>query len=158
MRIRVLAVGSRMPGWVEQAVTEYTRRMPPEIRLEWLGVKPETRLQGQPSAARGWQLREAERLRDASLPGCRRVALDEGGEDLDSLALARRLASWQAQGDPVCLYIGGPDGLHPGFKAEAHERIRLSSLTLAHPLVRVVLAEQLYRAWSITAGHPYHRE
>jgi 23S rRNA (pseudouridine1915-N3)-methyltransferase len=156
MLLRILAVGARMPAWVDQAVDDYTRRMPPEIRIEWRAVKAESRQAG--GNARQWQEREAARIRDALPAGARLVILDERGDDVDSTALAARLARWQAGGTPVALVIGGPDGIDAGLKAAAHERLRLSSLTLAHPLVRVVLAEQLYRAWSINAGHPYHRD
>jgi 23S rRNA (pseudouridine1915-N3)-methyltransferase len=156
MLLRIVAVGSRMPAWVEQAVDDYTRRMPPEIRVEWRAVKAEGRQAG--GSARQWQEREATRIRDAIPPGARLVVLDERGDDVDSAGLAARLSRWQAGGTAVALVIGGPDGIEPGLKASAHESMRLSSLTLAHPLVRVVLAEQLYRAWSINAGHPYHRD
>ena len=86
------------------------------------------------------------------------VALDERGTNLTTKALAERLTGWQLSGDDVALVIGGPDGLDPAFRQAAHERIRLSDLTLPHAMVRVLLIEQLYRAWSINAGHPYHRE
>ena len=101
----------------------------------------------------------AERARiEAAIPkGVRVVALDERGDALGTQALARRLTSWQEQGD-VALLIGGPDGLDPALRAAAHERIRLSDLTLPHAFARVLLIEQLYRAWSINAKHPYHRE
>jgi 23S rRNA (pseudouridine1915-N3)-methyltransferase len=156
MLLRIIAVGARMPGWVDQAVDEYTRRMPPELRIEWRAVKAENRNAG--GASRQWQEREAQHIRDAVPEGARLVILDERGDDVDSAGLATRLARWQAAGTAVALVIGGPDGIEAGLKAAAHERLRLSSLTLAHPLVRVVLAEQLYRAWSINAGHPYHRD
>ena len=102
--------------------------------------------------------REAERLRAKIPPRARMVVLDERGDDLRTTALAQRLQRWQQAAEPVAIRIGGPDGLGASLKASAHERIRLSSLTLPHALVRVLLAEQLYRAWSINAGHPYHRE
>jgi 23S rRNA (pseudouridine1915-N3)-methyltransferase len=86
------------------------------------------------------------------------VVLDERGEDLTTAALARQLAAWQLDAVPIAVVIGGPDGISPALRAEAHQALRLSSLTLPHALVRVLLAEQLYRAWSINAQHPYHRE
>ena len=102
--------------------------------------------------------REAQRIR-AQLPArCRLVVLDERGEDLATTALAQRLAAWQLEAAPVAIVIGGPDGIAPELRAQADQTLRLSSLTLPHALVRVLLAEQLYRAWSINAQHPYHRE
>jgi 23S rRNA (pseudouridine1915-N3)-methyltransferase len=156
MLIRLLAVGTRMPGWVSEAVAEYARRMPAEIRVEWREIRAEPR-SGTGDPAR-WMAREGERIRAALPPNAWVVALDEHGKNLDTRAFALRLQSWQREARPVAMLIGGPDGLDPGLKSEARESIRLSSLTLAHPLVRVVLAEQLYRAWSLLAHHPYHRE
>lgn len=156
MLIRVIAVGLRMPRWVDEAVDDYSRRMPSEIKLEWRPVKAEARQGG--GTPQQWQQREAQRIREVMPEGARRVMLDERGDDLDSAKLAQRLARWQLEAQTVALVIGGPDGLEADLKASAHERIRLSSLTLPHALVRVLLAEQLFRAWSINAGHPYHRE
>lgn len=156
MLLRVIAVGMRMPAWVDEAVADYTRRMPPELRVEWRAVKAESRQGG--GSVRQWQQREGQRIRDALPDAARIVALDERGEDLDSAKLAARLARWQQEAAAVALLIGGPDGLDDALRSQAHERIRLSSLTLPHALVRVVLAEQLFRAWSINAGHPYHRD
>ena len=155
MLIRVVAVGTRMPGWVEEAVSDYGRRLPPELRLEWREVKAEPRGAGGSPAA--WMAREAERIRAALPPSCRIVALDERGADLTTVKLSARLAAWQQGGEPVAILIGGPDGLDPALRAAARESIRLSSLTLPHAMVRVLLAEQLFRAWSILANHPYHR-
>ncbi len=156
MLIRLLAVGTRMPGWVSEAVAEYSRRMPPEIRVEWRDIRAEQR-SGAGDPAR-WMARECERIRAALPPNAWIVALDEHGKDLDTRAFAQRVQRWQLEARPVAMLIGGPDGLDPSLKSEAAESIRLSSLTLAHPLVRVVVAEQLYRAWSLLAHHPYHRE
>lgn len=155
MLIRVLAVGTKMPAWVQLAMDDYVTRMPPEIRVEWKEVRAEARSSRESAAT--WMAREAQRIR-AALPGqATLVALDERGTDLDTRAFADRLERWQRAAQPVAILIGGPDGLDPTLKAQASERIRLSSLTLPHPLVRVVLAEQLYRAWSLLANHPYHR-
>ncbi|RYF62168.1 MAG: 23S rRNA (pseudouridine(1915)-N(3))-methyltransferase RlmH [Comamonadaceae bacterium] len=101
---------------------------------------------------------ERERIEAAIPKGARVVALDERGTTLTTVALAQKLQGWQLENDVVVLVIGGPDGLDPAFRQAAHERVRLSDLTLPHAMVRVLLAEQLYRAWSINAGHPYHRE
>lgn len=156
MLIRVIAVGTRMPAWVTQAIDEYVGRMPAEIRVEWREVRAEPR--SARASAPVWMAREAERIRAALPAQALVVALDEHGADLDTRGFAQRLQRWQRAGRPVAILIGGPDGLDPALKAAAGEAIRLSSLTLPHPLVRVVLAEQLYRAWSVLANHPYHRD
>ena len=154
MLLRIVAVGQRVPDWAQMAWDDYAKRFPPEIRIELKAVKTEPR--GSKTLE---TLYAAERARiEAAIPkGARVVALDERGEGLGTQALARRLTLWQEQGD-VVLLIGGPDGLDPALRAAAHERIRLSDLTLPHAFARVLLIEQLYRAWSINAKHPYHRE
>ena len=145
-----------MPDWVDAGVQEFARRMPRESPLTIVEVKAEPRTQGKPVEA----LLEAERVRiEQALPArARIVALDERGDDLTTVALAGRLRRWRGEGDDVALLIGGPDGLSPALKARAHELIRLSSLTLPHALARLLLAEALYRAVSLEANHPYHRE
>jgi 23S rRNA (pseudouridine1915-N3)-methyltransferase len=155
MLIRVIAVGTRMPEWVTQAVDDYSGRLPPEIRVEWREVRAEAR-SGRDSPE-VWMSREAQRIRAALPDSAHLVVLDERGADLDTRALASRLQRWQRDAHPVAILVGGPDGLDATLKAQAVEHIRLSSLTLPHPLVRVILAEQLYRAWSVLANHPYHR-
>ena len=155
MRLLVVAVGQRVPDWAQVAWDDYAKRFPPELRLELKAVKTE------PRASRTLpSLLAAERERiEAAIPkGARVVALDERGTALTTMALAGKLKEWQLENDAVALVIGGPDGLDPAFRQAAHERVRLSDLTLPHAMVRVLLAEQLYRAWSINAGHPYHRE
>ncbi|MEW6464276.1 23S rRNA (pseudouridine(1915)-N(3))-methyltransferase RlmH [Tibeticola sp.] len=156
MRLLVVAVGQRVPDWAQTAWDDYAKRFPPELRVELKAVKTEPRAGGKALDA----LLAAERQRiEAAIPrGSRVVVLDERGTALSTRALADRLGAWQLGGDDVALVIGGPDGLDPGLRAAAHERIRLSDLTLPHALVRVLLVEQLYRAWSVRAGHPYHRE
>jgi 23S rRNA (pseudouridine1915-N3)-methyltransferase len=155
MRLLVVAVGQRVPDWAQAAWDGYAKRFPPEMRLELKAVKTEPRASKTLPA-----LLAAERERiEAAIPkGARIVALDERGTTLTTLALAAKLKDWQLENDVVALVIGGPDGLDPAFRKAAHERIRLSDLTLPHAMVRVLLSEQLYRAWSINAGHPYHRE
>jgi 23S rRNA (pseudouridine1915-N3)-methyltransferase len=152
--LRIVAVGQRVPDWAQTAWDDYAKRFPPEIRVELKAVKTEPR--GSKTLE---TLYAAERARiEAAIPkGARVVALDERGEALGTQALARRLTLWQEQGD-VALLIGGPDGLDPALREAAHERIRLSDLTLPHAFARVLLIEQLYRAWSVNAKHPYHRE
>lgn len=152
----IAAVGTRMPDWVIAAYDDFARRMPRELPLELHEVKSEPRSSGKPAEA--LMAAEAVRLRAALPTGCRRIVLDEHGADLSTRQLAQRLEKWMAEGDDVAFLIGGPDGLDAALKAEARESLRLSSLTLPHALVRVVLAEALYRAASLLRGHPYHRE
>ncbi len=155
MRLVIVAVGQRVPDWAQTAWDDYAKRFPYELKVELRAVKTE------PRASKSVEtLFAAERARiEAVLPkGCRIVALDERGASLTTAALAQKLTHWQLESDDVALVIGGPDGLDPAFKQAAHERIRLSDLTLPHAMVRVLLIEQLYRAWSINAHHPYHRE
>ena len=156
MRLWVVAVGQRMPAWAQAGWEEYARRFPPDLRLELKAVKAEPRTGGRSAAA--LMAAEAERIQGAIPRGSRIVALDERGTALTSAGLAQRLETWRQTADDVALLIGGPDGLDPALRSAAHERIRLSDLTLPHAMVRVLLAEQLYRAWSLNAGHPYHRE
>jgi len=156
MKLTLIAVGQRLPDWARAAWDDYAKRFPPELRLELKAIKAEPRGGGKTAA----QCMAAERARiEAALPkGAHVVALDERGAALTTQALAARLRDWQGAGGDAALLIGGPDGLDPALRAAAHERIRLSDLTLPHALARVLLVEQLYRAWSINAGHPYHRE
>jgi 23S rRNA (pseudouridine1915-N3)-methyltransferase len=155
VRLVIVAVGQRVPDWAQTAWDDYAKRFPFELKVELKAVKTE------PRASKTLEtLYAAERQRiEAAIPkGCRIVALDERGTNLTTVALAAKLRHWQLEGDDVALVIGGPDGLDPAFKQSAHERVRLSDLTLPHAMVRVLLIEQLYRAWSINANHPYHRE
>jgi len=155
MRLLIVAVGQRVPDWAQTAWDDYAKRFPAEIKVELKAVKTETR--GSKTVE---QLQAAERARiEAAIPrGTRIVALDERGTALTTAALAAKLQHWQREGGDVALVIGGPDGLDPELRQAAHERIRLSDLTLPHAFARVLLIEQLYRAWSINANHPYHRE
>ena len=156
MRLIVAAVGQKPPAWADAAYDEFARRFPPEMRLELKAVKAEPRTAGK-SAAHLMQA-EARRLDAALPPGVRRVVLDEHGDRWTTRALAARLEAWRGDGRDVAFLVGGPDGLDPALKASADETARLSDLTLPHALVRVLLAEALYRAWSLSTGHPYHRE
>jgi len=155
MKLLVVAVGQRQPDWADAAWADFAKRFPPEMRLELKALKAEPRA-GRSTA----QCMAAEALRfDAAIPkGARRVVLDEHGARIDSAALAARLQFWRGDGRDVALLVGGPDGLAPALKAGADETLRLSDLTLPHALARVLLAEALYRAWSLAGGHPYHRE
>lgn len=155
MRLWLVAVGQRQPAWADAAFQEFAKRFPPELKLELKACKAEPR-DGRSST----QLMAAEAARiETALPrGARRVVLDECGQGVSTLQLAARLRAWMADGRDVALVIGGPDGLAANLKASADETLRLSELTLPHALARVLLAEALYRAWSVTANHPYHRE
>jgi 23S rRNA (pseudouridine1915-N3)-methyltransferase len=155
MKTTIVAVGQRMPDWAQTAYDDFAKRFAPEHRVTLKTVKAEPRA-GKPAAA----LMAAERQRiEAAIPqGARIVALDERGAALTTVALAAKVKGWEREGDAVVFVIGGPDGLDAEFKATAHERIRLSDLTLPHAFARVLLIEQIYRAWSINANHPYHRE
>ena len=156
MRLVIAAVGTRMPGWVEAGYAEFAQRMPREMPLQLVAVKTEPRTSGKPVTA----LLAAEGLRlRAALPArARLIALDERGLELTTRSLAERLEKWQAGGADVAFVIGGPDGLDASLKEAAAETLRLSGLTLPHALVRLLLAEALYRSASLLKGHPYHRE
>jgi 23S rRNA (pseudouridine1915-N3)-methyltransferase len=156
VKLLVVAVGQRQPGWADEAWADFAKRFPPEMRLELKALKAEPRNAGRTAA----QCMAAEAARfDAALPkGARRVVLDEHGTRLTTAQLSQRMQSWRGEGRDVALLIGGPDGLDPALKAGGDETLRLSDLTLPHAFARVLLAEALYRAWSLLDGHPYHRE
>ena len=155
MKLILVAVGQRQPAWADAAYADFAKRFPPEMRLELKAVKAEPR--GSKTAER---LMSAEAARiEAALPrGVRRVVFDERGERLTTLALSARMKVWQHDGRDVALLIGGPDGLDATLKTTADDTLRLSDLTLPHAFVRVLLAEALYRAWTVMVNHPYHRE
>ena len=155
MRLTIVAVGLRVPDWAQAAYDDYAKRFPPEIKVELKAVKTEPRAS---KTLEALLLAEKSRIEAAIARGTHIVALDERGTNVTTIALAERLKAWQLSGDDIAIVIGGPDGLEAGFKKSAHERLRLSDLTLPHAFVRVLLIEQLYRAWSITINHPYHRE
>ena len=155
MKLSIVAVGQRMPDWAQTAYDDYAKRFPPDSRVELKTVKTE------PRGSKTLQtLLQAERSRiEAVLArGTRVVVLDERGTSLTTVALAQQLKHWQLQGDDVAFIIGGPDGLDPEFKTQAAQRIRLSDMTLPHAMARMLLIEQIYRAWSVNHNHPYHRE
>jgi len=155
MKLWVVAVGQRVPAWAQTAWDDYAKRFPAEMRVELKAVKTEPRAS---KTLESIFLAEKERIQAAIPKGCRVVALDERGTAVTTAELASKLAQWQLDAHDVALVIGGPDGLDPSFKQSAHERLRLSNLTLPHAMVRVLLVEQLYRAWSLHTNHPYHRE
>jgi 23S rRNA (pseudouridine1915-N3)-methyltransferase len=155
MRLVVAAIGQRQPAWADAAWDDFAKRFPADCRLELKALKAEPR-PGKTAAQ--CMAAEAQRLEAALPTGARRVILDERGSRLTTAQLAERLQFWRGDGRDVALLIGGPDGLDPALKATADETLRLSDLTLPHAFARVLLAEALYRAWSLMQGHPYHRE
>ena len=156
MQIMVLAVGTKMPRWVNEAVDEYAKRFGREVQYTLKEIKPEKRGSGV-TAAQGMAAEE-KRIVGALPEHAFLVALDERGIAPTSLQLAEYLRQWQQNGDSVCFVIGGADGMTDALKRRANLLLRLSSLTLPHGMVRVLLTEQLYRAVSILNHHPYHRE
>jgi 23S rRNA (pseudouridine1915-N3)-methyltransferase len=155
MQLIIAAVGHKMPGWIEDGFSEYAKRMPPECRIHLKEIKPIERSGGK--TAETVMAQERVKIEAAIPKGSRIVALDERGRDLTTMQLSQLLTQWQQDGRDVTFVIGGADGLDAEFKSKADMLIRLSSLTLPHGMVRMLLAEQLYRAWSITQNHPYHR-
>jgi len=155
MRIRLLAVGTKMPGWVLEGFQEYAKRLPRELTLELVEIPLGPRHKSHDSARA--IARESELLLAQIDKRDYVVALDVLGKAWDTPQLSTQLANWQMQGDNIALLIGGPDGLSRECLARAQQRWSLSALTLPHPLVRIVLAEQIYRAWTILQNHPYHK-
>jgi 23S rRNA (pseudouridine1915-N3)-methyltransferase len=155
MKLGIVAVGHKLPEWVAKGCAEYSKRMPRELPLLVVEIKPE---------ARGTKTREqllaAEKTRmQATLQGFKRiVVLDERGADLTTIKLAQRLQDWMRNGGDTAFIIGGADGIDEALKLQADETFRLSSLTLPHAMARLILCEQLYRAVSVINNHPYHRE
>lgn len=156
MKLAILAVGHRLPDWVAEGCQEYLKRMPREMPVAVHEIKPEPRSGGKTRE----QLMAAEKQRlQAALPhNARIIALDERGDNLTTLQLAQRLEQWMQDGRDVAFLIGGADGLDPTLKVQADGLLRLSSLTLPHAFARLMLCEQIYRAWSVIHNHPYHRE
>jgi len=155
VKLRIVALGHRMPSWVTQGYEDYAKRMPRELPLELVELKPEPRDRGKPVP----QLLAAEAVRiRAACAESQVVALDERGAAWTTRDLAARLTRWQGEAEDVAFVIGSADGLDPALKRDAQATLALSAMTLPHGLVRVMLAEQLYRAVSLNAGHPYHRE
>lgn len=156
MKLLIVSVGHKMPGWISDGYTEYAKRMPREAKIELIELKPEPRTTGKTTE----QIMEAEAGRIlAALPqGALVCALDERGAAWTTRKLADEMTGWMGEGRDVAFIIGGADGLHDTVKRAAHKLLALSALTLPHAMVRVLLAEQLYRAWSLMHNHPYHRE
>lgn len=155
MKLRIISVGHKMPSWVETACAEYTKRMPRELTLEIIEIKPDKRADGKNSAV--VQEAEAKRILDAVGKDFL-IACDERGQEVTTQQLAEKMQHWQTLGRDASIVIGGADGLHPELKKQADWLWGLSKLTLPHAFVRVLLCEQLYRAHTVIQGHPYHRE
>ena len=155
MKLHIVALGHKMPAWVQTGVEEYVKRMPPEARIELIELKPEER--SGKTIARVLEL-EAARIEAAVPRDAIRIVLDERGKLLSTLQLAQAMQNWMDNGNSPCFMIGSADGLSPGVKRSAQQTFSFSGCTLPHGLVRVLLAEQLYRAWSLLNRHPYHRE
>jgi 23S rRNA (pseudouridine1915-N3)-methyltransferase len=155
MKLRIISVGHKMPDWVETACNEYTKRMPRELTVEIIEIKPDKRADGKNSEV--VQEAEAKRILEAAGKDFL-VACDERGQQITTLQLADKLKFWQSLGKDVSVIVGGADGLHASIKQRADWLWGLSPLTLPHAFVRVLLCEQLYRAHSVLIGHPYHRE
>jgi 23S rRNA (pseudouridine1915-N3)-methyltransferase len=155
MKIRLLTVSQKQPQWVHDGCADYVRRLPREWKFELVEVKPAARTSG--ASTERVQAEEAERLRAAAPKGVRVVALDERGEAWTTRQFADRLQRWQQDGRDVAFLVGGADGLDPALRADADGRLALSAMTMPHGLVRIVFVEQLYRAATLLAGHPYHK-
>ncbi|TKB49102.1 23S rRNA (pseudouridine(1915)-N(3))-methyltransferase RlmH [Ferrimonas aestuarii] len=155
MKIKLIAVGTKMPDWVQKGFSEYQRRFPRDMPLELIEVTAGKR--GKNADISRILEKEGEAML-AHCQGCRIVTLDIPGKPWDTPQLAQQLERWQMDGRDVAILIGGPEGLAPACKQAAEQSWSLSNLTLPHPMVRVMMAESLYRGWSINNNHPYHRE
>jgi 23S rRNA (pseudouridine1915-N3)-methyltransferase len=156
LKLRIIAVGHKMPAWIETGYQEYAKRMPPDAPLELVEIKPEKRAAG--ASTERIQKIEAERIQAALPAQPKLLALDERGKQLSTVDFSGLLARWMQEGANPCFVIGGADGLDTSIKSRADLLLGLSRLTLPHGLARVILTEQLYRAVSLLKGHPYHRE
>lgn len=155
MRLKLVCVGQKMPAWVTEGFRDYARRMPRELPLELTEIAMPHR--GKNPDINRLMRQEAEAVLSATAPDDHVIAMEVGGRAWSTEDLAGQLSNWQLEGRDLCFLVGGPDGLHPVCRERANQQWSLSPLTLPHPLVRILLAEQLYRAWTITRNHPYHR-
>ena len=156
MKIHLIAVGKKMPEWINAGYAEFSKRMPPELQINLIEITPSIRNKTTPIEKNIKE--EGERIQSAIPANSKLIVLDEKGKNFSSIDLSRKIEGWLPMGQDISLVIGGADGIDPEIKQQADEKWSLSSFTLPHALVRVVVAEQLYRAWSILQGHPYHRE
>jgi 23S rRNA (pseudouridine1915-N3)-methyltransferase len=156
MKVHLIAVGKKMPEWINAGYAEFSKRMPPEFQINLIEITPSVR--NKTTAIEKNIKEESERIKSALPANSKLIVLDEKGKNFSSIDLSKKMEGWLPMGQDISLVIGGADGIDPEIKQQADEKWSLSSLTLPHALVRVVVAEQLYRAWSILKGHPYHRE
>ncbi|MCP4433389.1 MAG: 23S rRNA (pseudouridine(1915)-N(3))-methyltransferase RlmH [Gammaproteobacteria bacterium] len=155
MQLRIISIGQKMPRWVDDACADYLKRLPRELPLEWTTLPPGQR-KGR-NKVEVIKREEANRIKQKLLPGLN-IALDEKGRQWSSQDWSNQLQNWMQEFPRVNIIVGGPDGLPDDFLTNCHQRVSLGRMTMPHALVRVVLVEQIYRAWSISQGHPYHRE
>lgn len=155
MAIKLLAVGRNMPQWVDQAFHDYAKRLPSEYAIDLTEIRPEVR--GKNENTQKIIEREGQKILKSIPDQHTLIVLDERGTPWNTLQLANQMKRWREEERKICLVIGGPDGLSEACRQQAHQVWSLSPLTLPHPLVRVIIAEQIYRAWSIMTHHPYHR-
>ena len=156
MQIDLIAVGKKMPTWIESGFKEYAKRLPKNINFKLIEITPATRSKN--NNADNYKQKEQEKIEAALSPKSIIIALDERGKSINSQQLANQLQTWNDDNQHISLIIGGADGLNEPLKKKANQLWSLSAMTLPHGLVRVMIAEQIYRAWSITQNHPYHRE
>ncbi len=156
MQIDLIAVGKRMPPWIESGFKEYTKRLPKNINFKLIEITPAIR--GKNNSAENYKRKEEENINDALTKDSLMIIFDEHGKSISSTSLAKKLEAWNEEQQHISLIIGGPDGLSDSIKKKANQTWSLSEMTLPHGLVRVIVVEQIYRAWSITQNHPYHRE
>lgn len=155
MKLKLLTIGEKMPSWVETGVAEYTKRLPQDLGFELLRLPMAKRAKNK--SVNQYKKQEADTLLNASDKSTRIIALDVLGKSISTETLTDKIVSWRQNADQVSLIIGGPDGLDPSVLSVANEKWSLSAMTMPHPIAQLVLVEQIYRAWSITQGHPYHR-
>ncbi|HBQ44127.1 MAG TPA: 23S rRNA (pseudouridine(1915)-N(3))-methyltransferase RlmH [Thiomicrospira sp.] len=156
MIIHFIVVGQKMPKWVQDGYYEYEKRLPKSCQLKLVELPMATR--GKTGSVEKYKQQEAKRIEEAIPKGSMLVILDENGQQPSTLKFANKLEEWLASGQDIALVVGGPDGLSAELIAKASWKWSLSKLTLPHPLVRVMVAEQIYRGWSVIQNHPYHRE
>ncbi len=155
MKLKVIAVGTKMPPWVEMGVQEYSKRLPRDMPLEFIEIPIGNRAKNANLARAVKQ--ESDQILAQVKPQDHVIALEVTGNNWSTEKLAKQMQNWQMQGQNIIFLIGGPDGLSDACRARANQQWSFSALTLPHPIVRIILSEQLYRAWSITQNHPYHR-
>ena len=155
MKINLVAVGTKMPAWVVEGYEEYSKRLPRECQLQLIEITPAKR--GKNAQAEQWKKEEAARILSVIPDNHHVIALEVTGKNWSTETLAEQMQGWLSDGRDVSLMVGGPDGLDTTCLARSEQKWSLSAMTLPHPLVRIVLAEQLYRAWTILQNHPYHR-